>query len=92
MREYFYKFNNFFLFIILFFFSLTINFYYGYRGIFPQDSFFHFDSAYNILNNRHPFKDFYSISGVFVDYLQAIFFYFFGVNWFSYILHAASIN
>ena len=92
MKEHFNKINNFFLFIILIFFSLTINFYYGYRGIFPQDSFFHFDAAYHILNNRHPFKDFYSISGIFVDYLQATFFYFFGVNWFSYILHAAAIN
>ena len=76
----------------LFFFSLAINFYYGYRGIFSQDSFFHFDAAYHILNNRHPFKDFYSISGIFVDYLQATFFYFFGVNWFGYIFHAAAIN
>lgn len=92
MKEHFNKINNVFFFIILFFFSLTINFYYGYRGIFPQDSFFHFDAAYNILNNLHPFKDFYSISGVFVDYLQAAFFYFFGVSWFSYILHAATIN
>ncbi len=92
MKENFNKIKIFFLLIILFFFSLTINLYYGYRGIFPQDSFFHFDAAYNILNNRHPFKDFYSISGVFVDYLQAVFFYFFGVNWFSYILHAATVN
>ena len=92
MKQRINKINNFFFFIILFFFSLTINFYYGYRGIFPQDSFFHFDAAYNILNNRHPFKDFYSISGVFVDYLQAVFFYFFGVNWFGYVLHAVAIN
>ena len=92
MKEHLNKINNFFIFIILIFFSLTINLYYGYRGIFPQDSFFHFDAAYNILNDRHPFKDFYSISGIFVDYLQAAFFYFFGVNWFSYTLHAAVIN
>lgn len=92
MHKYFNKINNFFLFLILFIFSLFINFYYGYRGIFPQDSFFHFDAAYNILNNHHPFRDFYSISGVFVDYVQAAFFYFFGVSWFSYILHAAAMN
>ena len=92
MKLNFNKINNFFLLIILFLFSITINLYYGYRGIFPQDSFFHFDAAYNILNNRHPFKDFYSISGVFVDYLQAVFFYFFGVNWLGYTLHAAAIN
>ena len=83
--------NNFFL-LILIIFSILTNFYYGYRGIFPIDSFLHFDAAYNILKNDHPFKDFFSISGFFVDYLQAIFFYFFGINWFSYILHAATIN
>ena len=92
MKEHFNRINNIFFFTILFFFSLTINLYYGYRGIFPQDSFFHFDAAYNILNNLHPFRDYYSISGVFVDYSQAVFFYFFGVSWFSYILHAAVIN
>ena len=92
MKVNFNKINTFFLLIVLFFFSITISLYYGYRGVFPQDSFFHFDAAYNILNNRHPFKDFYSISGVFVDYLQAVFFYFFGVNWLSYTLHAALIN
>lgn len=92
MKEHYNRINNIFFFTILFFFSLTINLYYGYRGIFPQDSFLHFDAAYNILNNLHPFRDYYSISGVFVDYSQAIFFYFFGVSWFSYILHAAVIN
>ena len=92
MKVNFNKINTFFLLIVLFFFSITISLYYGYRGVFPQDSFFHFDAAYNILNNRHPFKYFYSISGVFVDYLQAVFFYFFGVNWLSYTLHAALIN
>ncbi len=92
LKENFNKINIILLITILFFFSLIINLYYGYRGIFPLDSFLHFDAAYNILNNRHPFKDFYSISGVIVDYLQAVFFYFFGVNWFSYIIHAAVIN
>jgi hypothetical protein len=92
LKKLFKKYDYISFLLILIIFSIIINLYYGYRGIFSQDSFFHFDAAYNILNNRHPFKDFYSISGIFVDYLQAVFFYFLGVNWFSYILHAAAIN
>jgi len=92
LKKLFKKYDYIFFLLILIVFPIIINLYYGYRGIFSQDSFFHFDAAYNILNNRHPFKDFYSISGIFVDYLQASFFYFLGVNWFSYILHAAAIN
>jgi len=92
LKKLFKKYDYISFLLILIIFSIIINLYYGYRGIFPQDSFFHFDAAYNILNDRHPFKDFYSISGIFVDYLQAAFFYFFGVNWFSYTLHAAVIN
>ena len=78
--------------IFLLFFSIGINFYYAQRGLVYPDSFFHFDSAYHILNGNHPFKDFFSISGPFVDYMQSIFFYFFGINWFSYVLHASILN
>ena len=78
--------------IFLFFFSLLINQYYGNRGIFPVDSFSHFDTGYRILLDEHPFKDYWVVSGPFVDYLQALFFYLFGVNWQIYVLHASIIN
>ncbi len=78
--------------IFLLFFSIGINFYYAQRGLVYPDSFFHYDSAYHILNGNHPFKDFFSISGPFVDYIQSLFFYFFGINWFSYVLHASILN
>ena len=78
--------------VFLFLFSLLINQYYGNQGIFPVDSFSHFDSGFRILLGEYPFKDFWVVSGPLVDYLQAIFFYCFGVNWQSYILHASLFN
>jgi len=73
-------------------FSLLINQYYGNKGIFPIDSFGHFDSGFRILLGEYPFKDYWIISGPAIDYLQSLFFYFFGVNWQIYVLHASIIN
>ena len=80
------------LIFFLLLFSLLINQYYGNRGIFPLDSFAHFDTGFRILNGEYPFKDYWVISGAFVDYLQSVFFYFFGINWQSYVLHASFVN
>ena len=41
---------------------------------------------------EYPFKDYWAVSGPFIDYLQAVFFYLFGVNWQSYVLHASLVN
>ena len=78
--------------VFLFLFSLFFNQYYGNRGIFPADSFSHFDTGFRILLGEYPFKDYWVVSGPFVDYLQATFFYLFGVNWQIYVLHASLIN
>ena len=80
------------LILFLAIFSLLINQYYGNKGVFPIDSFSHFDTGFRILLGEYPFKDYWVISGPFVDYLQSIFFYFFGVNWQAYVLHASVIN
>ena len=80
------------LIFILFLFSLLLNQYYGNKGVFPVDSFAHFDTGYRILLGEHPFKDYWIVSGPFVDYLQGIFFYFFGANWQIYVFHASLIN
>jgi len=81
------------LFILLIcFLSITFNFHYGYRGVFPIDSFLIYDSGYNVLNGNYPFKDYWSITGPLLDYLQAFFFLVFGVSWFSYVLHASILN
>ena len=58
----------------LFIFALLINQYYGNRGIFPTDSFSHFDTGFRILLDEHPFRDYWIVSVPLVDYLQAFFF------------------
>ena len=66
--------------------------YTGNRGVFPIDSFSHFDSGYRILNGEHPFRDYWIVSGFFIDYFQSIIFYFLGVNWQTYLLNASLLN
>ena len=78
--------------IILAIFSIFINQYSANRGAFPIDSFLIFDAASNIISGNHPFKDYWLITGPFVDYIQSIFFLIFGSSWMSYVLHASLIN
>ena len=80
------------LIIFLFLFSLLINQYYGNKGVFPIESFCHFDVGYRVLNGEIPFEDYWLVSGPLIDYIQAIFFYIFGLNWQSYVLHASIFN
>ena len=83
--------NN-FLSVVIFLFGVLICQYTGNRGLFPIDSFSHFDSGYRILKGDHPFKDYWIVSGFFVDYLQSFIFYIFGVNWQTYLLNASLLN
>ena len=78
--------------IILAIFSFFINQYIANRGAFPIDSFLIFDPAFNIISGHHPFKDYWLITGPFVDYIQSFFFIVFGINWTSYVLHASVLN
>ena len=78
--------------IILAVFSLFINQYFANKGVFPIDSFLIFDSAFNIISGQHPFKDYWIITGPFLDYIQSLFFLVFGINWASYVLHASLLN
>ena len=91
-NAFFININENILIIFLIIFSLLINQYYGNQGVFPVDSFAHFDSGFRILLGEHPFKDYWIVSGPLLDYIQAGFFYFFGVNWQSYIFHASLFN
>ncbi len=78
--------------VLLFIFSVLINQYYGNRGIFPADSFSHFDTGFRVLLGEYPFRDYWVVSGPLIDYLQALFFYLFGINWQVYVFHASIIN
>ncbi len=78
--------------IFLFIFAIAINQFSGNRGVFPADSFSHFDIGFRILLGDHPFKDYWAVSGPFIDYIQGFIFYILGVNWQTYILNASLLN
>ena len=78
--------------LILIFFSFFINFYYSNIGVLPQDTFAYYDTAFRILNGATPFKDYWTVSGPAIDYIQSIFFYLFGVNWQVYTFNGSVIN
>ena len=78
--------------LILILSSFVLPFIYGSKGVLPIDSFLIFNGGYNIYNGYHPFKDYWSITGPVLDYIQYIFFLIGGINWISYIAHAALIN
>jgi hypothetical protein len=80
------------LILIILVFSLTINQYYANRGVFPIESFAHFDVAFRIINGDIPFQDYWLVSGLLIDYVQAFFFKVFGQNFQVYIFHASLIN
>jgi len=73
-------------------FAFSINYYFSNKGLYPIDTFSFFDTSYLITQGYHPIKDFWVISGVFVDYLQALFFLIFGSNWNAYIIHSSFLN
>ena len=78
--------------IIIFLFAVLICHYSGNRGVFPIDTFGHFDNGYRVLLGDHPFKDYWVVSGPAIDYFQSLLFFFFGVNWQTYILNASLLN
>jgi len=80
------------LFLLLGIFSIFINNFYGNLGIFPSDTLGFFDTAYSILEDKHPIRDFWIFSGLLVDYIQVLFFKLFGLQWSSYVLHASFFN
>ena len=78
--------------IIIFLFSISINQYYGNLGVCPIDSFWFFNAGYDTLNGYYPFRDYWTISGPFITFTQAILFKILGISWFSYVLHASLFN
>ena len=63
-------------FIILFIFLLgfIFNYYFSSIGVFPLDTFSHFDTGYLVLNGYAPFKDYWAATGSILDFFQAFFF------------------
>ena len=73
-------------------YAFSINWFSANVGVMPIDTFAFFDTGFSILKNKLPIRDFWIFTGLVVDYLQALFFWLFGENWSSYVLHACFIN
>ena len=78
--------------ILLGVFAYFLNYWTGSRGVFPIDTFLHFDSAVRISKEELPIRDFWIVHGLFVDYMQVFFFKIFGVNWNAYLIHGSIFN
>ena len=74
------------------FFSFIINFYYGHQGLMPLDDVLNFNSGYRILTGDFPFRDYYSITGPFLDISRGYIYKILGVSWQSFVLHASIMN
>jgi hypothetical protein len=77
---------------ILFIFSFAINWNFAKYGVFPIDSFYHYDPGYRITNGEFPVKDYWVTTGIFVDFIEAFFFFLLGANWFAHVLHSSILN
>ena len=60
--------------VIIFFSGLLFCHITGNRGVYPIDSFSHFDSGFRILNGEHPFKDYWIVSGFLLITFKVLFF------------------
>lgn len=81
-----------FLFFLISIFAFLINFYVGSNGVYPVDTFLHYDYGYRILLGDDPIKDYWIVHGLMIDYLQSLFFLIFGNNWTSYLIHSSLLN
>jgi hypothetical protein len=77
---------------ILALFSFSINWHYSQFGVFPIDSFYHFDTGYRVTTGEFPIKDYWVTTGILVDFMQAFFFNLFGTKWWVQILHSSLFN
>jgi hypothetical protein len=84
--------SNFIFVISLAIISFSVNFYYASLGVLPIDTFAFFDTGFRLTVGDLPFVDYWTISGPFIDLLQAFYFSILGVSWNSYILNGSIIN
>ena len=87
-----FKFEKYFTYLALIIFSYTVNYYVASRGVFPVDTFIHYDNGFKILLGELPVRDYWIVHGFLIDYMQSVFFYLFGANWNSYIIHSSIFN
>ena len=85
-------FKHLFILTLIILYAFFINKISGNYGVLPADSFGHFDTSYLINKNIFPIRDYWMNTGFLINYIQALFFYLFGANWQSYVLHASFFN
>lgn len=78
--------------IVVLIFSLFINQYYGNIGVFPIETFSHYDLSFRVSRGDIPFKDYWAVSGIFIDYIHSLFLKFLGESFQIYVLHASLLN
>ena len=86
------EYKNFCIYTSLAIISFSLNFYIASNGVYPVDTFIHYDNGYRILLGDNPVKDYWIVHGFVIDYLQAFFFKIFGNSWHSYIVHSSILN
>ena len=67
---------NFFIPLILAIYSFIINWFSGNIGVMPMDTFAFFDTGFSILKDKLPIRDFWIFTGLTVDYIQSLFFFY----------------
>ena len=60
--------------LFIFSFSFILNIHVGSSGVFPIDTFIHYDNGFRILLGEHPVKDYWIVHGFLIDYIQSFFF------------------
>ena len=84
--------RTFLIWTALFAFGLWLGLHYARMGFMPLDQCVVFDGGWRTLCGQVPFRDYHTPSAITPSVLTAGFFAVFGVNWFSYCLHAAVLN
>ncbi len=87
-----YNYKEIILVVFISIFSFLINYLVGSNGVYPVDTFIHYDNGYRVLLGDDPIKDYWIVHGLLIDYLQSLFFYIFGNNWMSYLIHSSLLN
>ena len=86
------KYLNYLGIFLLSIYAFWINWFSANVGVMAIDTFAFFDTAFSILKNKIPIRDYWIFTGIVVDYFQALFFLIFGESWRSYIFHASFLN
>lgn len=72
--------------------GVVVSYAYGRRGLMPLDQSIVFDGGWRLLSGQVPFRDFGTPTGLVPIAMQALTFALLGVDWSSYLLHAAVVN